>query len=163
MTNRRFEGVIEDFPRLRTWHLRGEGADDLLAAGFTAYYHGDPPRVALELHGKPYATVRLDLVPFNAAVRPLLICPRCGARRGVIVLHPSGAGCRGRACLNLTWRTTQQTSQTRRELRREYLDGLLLDNAGDLRRPHRMRVKVFDALVDELFTLELIETGSTFF
>lgn len=49
---------------------------------------------------------------------------------GVILLHPSGAGCRGRECLNLTWRTTRQTTQERRELRREYLDGLLLDEDG---------------------------------
>ena len=42
-----------------------------------------------ELRGKPYATVLLALVPFKDAVRPLLICPRCGARRDVIVLHSS--------------------------------------------------------------------------
>lgn len=49
---------------------------------------------------------------------------------------------------------TRQTPQERRELRREYLDGLLLDEAGELRRPRGMQVKVFDALVNELFTLE---------
>ena len=113
-----------------------------------------------ELRGKPYATVLLALVPFFNGVRPLLICPRCGSRRGVIVLHSSGAGCRGRECLNLTWRSTRQTSQERRQLRREYLEELLLDDDGDPRRPHRMRVKVYETLVDELFELELIESGS---
>lgn len=156
MTRGRFAGVIEDFPRLRTWHLRGEDSEALLEAGFTAYYHGGPPRVALELHGEPYGTVGLQLVPFNDAVRPMLICPRCGVRRGVIVLHPSGAGCRGRDCLNLTWRTTRQTTQERRGLRREYLDGLLLDEDGMPRRPHRMRREVFEALMDEMCWLESV-------
>jgi hypothetical protein len=163
MMIRRFTGLIEDFPLLRTRHLRGEDADTLQAAGFEGYYIGGPPRVELQRDGRLYAEIRLELVPFNDAVRPLLLCPRCGARRGVLVLHPSGIGCRGRECLNLTWRTTRQSAQERRELRREYLDGLLLDDDGELRRPYGMRVKVFDALVNEWFRLELIESGSTVF
>ena len=39
-------------------------------------------------------------------------------------------------------------------MRRGYLEELLLDDDGDLCRPHRMRVKVYEALVDELFELE---------
>jgi len=152
MMIRRFIGVIEDFPLLRTRHLRGEDADTLQAAGFEGYYIGVPPRVELQRDGKLYAEVRLDLVPFNDTVRPLMRCPRCGARRGVLV-HPSGIGCRGRDCLNLTWRTTRQTSRERRELRRDYLEELLTDD-GELCRPFRMRVKVFDALVNELEWLE---------
>jgi len=134
--------------------LRGEGGEELTAADFEGYYHGGPPRLELHKAGELYAVVRLALLPVFNGVRPLLICPRCGARRGVIVLHSSGIGCRGRECLNLTWRSTRQTSQERRQLRREYLEELLLDDGGDPRRPHRMRVKVYEALVDELFELE---------
>jgi hypothetical protein len=134
--------------------LRGEDLDELEAAGFVGYHTGPPHRVEVERDGKPYAQVRLDLVPFSDGARPWMLCPRCGARRGVLVLHPSGIGCRGRECLNLTWRTTRQTSRERRELRRDYLEELLTE-AGELRRPFRMRVKVFDALIDELFWLEI--------
>jgi hypothetical protein len=113
--------------------------------------------------GVLYAVIRLALLPFFNGVPPLLLCPRCGTRRGVIVLHPSGAGCRGRECLNLTWCTTRQTPQERRDLRRKYLEGLLLDDDGVPRRPHRMRIKVYETLVAELCELELIESGSALY
>ena len=148
-----FNGVLEAFPLLRTRHLRAVD-DDLVDAGFEAYHVGPPHRVEIEKAGKPYAVIQVKLLPFVGGVRPLLICPRCGGRRGVLVLHPSGIGCRGRGCLNLTWRSTRQTSQERRQLRREYLEELLLDEDGDLCRPHRMRLKVYEALVEELFELE---------
>ena len=70
-----------------------------------------------------------------------MLCPRCGARRALLVLNPSGIGCRGRE-LNLTWRTTRQTSQERRG----YLDALLLDEDGTPQRPREMREKTFASL-----------------
>ena len=56
--------------------------------------------------------------------------------------------------MDLTWRTTRQTSRERRELRRDYLEELLNED-GELRRPYGMRAKVFDALVNELSWLEM--------
>lgn len=148
----RFDGVIEDFQLLRTRHLRGEDLEGFEAAGFEGC-HIDGARVELQRHGKPYAQVPLDLLPFFSGLLPLMPCPRCGACRAVLALHPSGIGCRGRECVNLTWRTKRQASQERRELR-DYLKELLTDD-WELCRPFRMRVKEFDALVGEPEWLKL--------
>lgn len=62
----------------------------------------DPNAEAFDvtLHDGVTRTIRLDRTPCQfGGYRPWFLCPRCGARRGVLVVFGDVLGCRG--CLNL--------------------------------------------------------------
>ncbi len=152
-----YSGLIRPGEK-HTWHW-----DDGVAVAFytrletdggltVRYAHGaDPDRLA--------HTVRLVFVPLHyGGSRPLVVCPTCDRRRGVLYLEPERPRrfrCRG--CLGLAYESTRLDPVARARRRLEHLSrryGIPTYHLHNPERPKGMRQTTFRRVLGELLALD---------